>query len=94
MLDEAFVIENGSERRAFYRTWSRRRNTKVSEGGVTGSSTANKKPYTVFGHSDDSAARETEASAISIMEQEQIACNSGQQAVRCSGYRAIGWLIP
>ena len=45
---------------------------------MTGSSTANKKPYTVFGHSDDSAARETETSAISITEQEHIACNSGQ----------------
>ena len=41
MLDKAFVIGNGSERRVFYQTWNCRRSTRIAESGVTGTSDAN-----------------------------------------------------
>ena len=42
LLDKAFVIGNGSGREVFYQTWSCRRSTRIAEGGVTGTSNANK----------------------------------------------------
>ena len=70
MLDKAFVIGNGIGRQVFYQTWSCRRARKVRVLG-SGRWGEAQQALHIFSHSDDS---ETEASAISFAEQEQISC--------------------